>query len=100
MSVEAATDAAREQPQQSLSTAGRRGKSKLWKKLLGAGHLVFEDCESKAAAGSEEVLVFGSSPIAATGTAARGAGAGAATMTAGRAPPAAGAGCRDDALPA
>jgi hypothetical protein len=33
-------------------------KSKLWKKLLGAGHLVFEDGDIELEPGGQEVLVF------------------------------------------
>jgi hypothetical protein len=33
-------------------------KSKLWKKLLGVGHLVFEDGDIVARPGSQEALVF------------------------------------------
>ena len=37
-------------------------KSKLWKKLLGVEHLVFEDGDVEAAADGGEVLVFGVRP--------------------------------------
>ena len=37
-------------------------KSKLWKKLLGAGHLVLEDGDAAVDAAGQEVLVFGVRP--------------------------------------